>query len=132
MRYARSGGVSLAYQCFGEGSIDLMIIPPLAQNIELAWERPEIAHMFDRFGAFARVTHFDKRGTGASDRSASVPTMDQRIDDTRAVMDAAGVDRAVLLGVSEGGPMALLFAVTYPERVAALVLHSTAAVFNVT
>jgi pimeloyl-ACP methyl ester carboxylesterase/DNA-binding SARP family transcriptional activator len=96
----------------------------LAQNIELARERPEIAYMLNRLGSFARVVHFDKRGTGASDRTVSVPTLDQRVDDTRAVMDAAGVERAVMLGVSEGGPMALLFAVTYPERVSALVLQA--------
>ena len=78
----------------------------MAQNIELAWELAQYRYLFGRLGSFARFVHFDKRGTGLSDRSVGVPTLDERVEDTRAVMDAAGVDRAVLLGVSEGGPMA--------------------------
>jgi pimeloyl-ACP methyl ester carboxylesterase len=120
-------GASLAYQSFGEGSVDMVVIPPFAQNVELAWERPEIRRLFARFAGFARVVQFDKRGTGMSDRTAPVPGLDQRVDDTRAVMDAAGVDRAVLYGVSEGGPMAMMFAVTYPERVSSLILNATSA-----
>ena len=81
--------------------------------------------MWERIGRFARVVHFDKRGTGVSDRSVPVPGLDQRVDDARAVMDAAGVERGVLYGLSEGGPMAMLFAVTYPDRVERLVLHAT-------
>ena len=120
-----SDGLSLGFQVFGTGSVDVVAIPPFAQNIELAWERPELRRVWERIGRFARVVHFDKRGTGVSDRSVPVPGLDQRVDDARAVMDAAGVDRAVLYGISEGGPMALLFAVTYPERVERLVLHAT-------
>ena len=104
------------------------MIPPLAQNIELAWEAPEYRRVFERLGSFSTFVMFDKRGTGASDRSAAVPTMDERVDDTRVVMDEAGIDRAFLLGISEGGPLALLFAMTYPSRVEGLVLHSTFAV----
>jgi pimeloyl-ACP methyl ester carboxylesterase/DNA-binding SARP family transcriptional activator len=129
IRYAPAHGADLAYQLFGDGTVDVVCIPPMAQNIELAWERPEFAAMLNRFGSFARVLHFDKRGTGASDRTVAVPTLDQRVDDTQAVMDAAGIERAVMYGLSEGGPMAILFAATYPERVTSLVLHATAAVF---
>ena len=128
VRYATAvDGASLAYQCFGSGDVDVVIIPPFAQNIEIAWELPENRRMFERMGSFARITQFDKRGTGASDRTVPVPGLDQRVDDARAVMDAAGIERAVLCGLSEGGPMAILFAVTYPERVISLVLHATAA-----
>lgn len=129
IRYAPANGADLAYQLFGDGAVDVVCIPPMAQNIELAWERPEFSTIFDRLGSFARVLHFDKRGTGASDRTLAVPTLDERVDDTRAVMDAAGIERAVMYGLSEGGPMAILFAATYPERVTALVLHETAAIF---
>ncbi|MET0578592.1 MAG: alpha/beta fold hydrolase [Ilumatobacteraceae bacterium] len=122
---ATSDGVSLAFQVFGDGPVDVVIIPPFAQNVELAWERPEMRRVFAGMSRFARVVHFDKRGTGVSDRTARVPGLDQRVDDTRAVMDAAGVERCVLYGLSEGGPMAILFAVTYPERVDRLVLHAT-------
>ena len=107
-----SDGLSLGYQVFGSGSVDLVVIPPFAQNIELAWERPELRRIWEREARFARVVHFDKRGTGVSDRSVPVPGLDQRVDDARAVMDAAGVERCVLYGISEGGPMAMLFAVT--------------------
>jgi len=130
IRYAPAHGAELAYQAFGHGTVDVVCIPPMAQNIELAWERPEFSTMFERLGSFARVVHFDKRGTGASDRTVAVPTLDQRVDDTRAVMDAAGIERAVMYGLSEGGPMAILFAATYPERVTSLVLHETAAMFT--
>src|SRR6478672_4608750 len=99
---ATSDGLSLGYQVFGDGPVDLVIIPPFAQNIELAWERPELRRIWERTGTFARVVHFDKRGTGVSDRRVPVPGLDQRVDDARAVMDAAGVDRAVLYGISEG------------------------------
>ena len=127
VRYARVGAFSLAFQVFGSGDRDIVVIPPMAHNIELMWERAEFRRIFDRMGRYARVVHFDKRGTGVSDRTAPVPTMDERVDDTRAVMDAAGLDRCFLYGLSEGGPMAVLFAVTYPERVLGLVLHATQA-----
>lgn len=127
MRYARVGGVSLAYQTWGTGAATIVAIPPLAQNIELMWERPQYRRMLDRLGSFAAVLHFDKRGTGASDRTTHVPTMDERVEDLRAVMQAAGIDRAYLLGVSEGGPVALSFAATYPDRVDGVVLVSSGA-----
>src|ERR1700712_2116460 len=127
IRYARNGDVRLAYQVYGSGSVDMLAIPPFAQNIELMWERPEYSSMFERVGRFARVVHFDKRGTGMSDRGAAVATLDERVEDIRAVMDAAGLPRAVGHGFSEGGPAAILFARTYPERVVSLVLQATAA-----
>jgi pimeloyl-ACP methyl ester carboxylesterase/DNA-binding SARP family transcriptional activator len=127
VRYARVEGVSLAYQTWGSGPATIVAIPPLAQNIELTWERPEYRRMLNRLGTFARALHFDKRGTGASDRTAGMATMDERIEDLRAVMDHAGVSRAYLLGVSEGGPMALAFAATYPDRVDGVVLMSSGA-----
>lgn len=127
MRYARVGGASLAYQTWGDGPATIVAIPPMAQNIELTWERPEFQRMLTRLGSFARVLHFDKRGTGASDRSAHIPTLDERVEDVIAVMDAAGIDRAHLLGVSEGGPVALLFAATYPARVDGVVLVGSGA-----
>lgn len=127
VRFARVEGVSLAYQTWGAGAATIVAIPPLAQNIELMWERAEFRTMLDRLGTFARLLHFDKRGTGASDRTPHMPTMDERIEDLRAVMDHAGITRAHLLGVSEGGPMALAFAATYPHRVDGVVLISSGA-----
>ncbi len=128
IQYAQSVGARIAYQVIGDGPVTMVGIPPFAQNIEIMWERPEFARMFARMATFARVVHFDKRGTGMSDRTP-MPTLDERVDDTRAVMDAAGVERAVLYGVSEGGPLAILFARTYPERVSSLILHGTSARF---
>jgi pimeloyl-ACP methyl ester carboxylesterase/DNA-binding SARP family transcriptional activator len=126
-RYARSRDVSLAYQDFGDGPATLVAVPPLAQNIEIAWDRPQYRHYFERLANFSRYVHFDKRGTGASDRTVPVPSLDMRVDDLRAVMDAAGIDRAFIWGASEGGTTALLFAVTYPDRVAGLILDGSAA-----
>lgn len=122
VRYARVDGVSLAYQTWGSGPASIVAVPPLAQNIELMWERPEYRAMLDRLGTFARVCHFDKRGTGASDRSAHMPTVDERVEDLRAILDHADIRRAYVLGVSEGGPVALAFAATYPQRVDGVVL----------
>lgn len=127
MQYARVGGVSLAYQTWGSGPFAIVAVPPLAQNVELTWERPEFRTMLERLGTFARVLHFDKRGTGASDRTTHMPTMDERVEDLRAVMEHAGFERAHLLGVSEGGPMALAFAATYPEQVDGVVLVNSGA-----
>jgi pimeloyl-ACP methyl ester carboxylesterase/DNA-binding SARP family transcriptional activator len=127
IRFARVDGVAIAYQTWGHGPVDVVAVPPLAQNIELAWERPEYQAFFARLGAFARVLHFDKRGTGASDRSARLPTIDQRVEDLVAVMDAAGLARAHLLGLSEGGPVAIALAATYPERVETLALFGSGA-----
>jgi pimeloyl-ACP methyl ester carboxylesterase len=120
--YARSGGVSIAYQVVGAGPPDLVFVPGVISNVEYAWLQPAIVGWLRGLGSFSRVIWFDKRGTGVSDRVTDTPTLEQRMDDVRAVMDAAGSEQSVLLGVSEGGPMSILFAATYPERVSALVL----------
>ncbi len=125
-RYAKaSDGVHLAYQVTGSGPLDVVMVPGFVSHVELAWEMPFYASMLRRLGSFARVISFDKRGTGLSDRTAGVATLEQRMDDVRTVMDAVGVDRVALWGISEGGPMALLFAATYPDRTSALVLQGT-------
>jgi class 3 adenylate cyclase len=122
-RYANSGDVSIAYQVVGEGPFDLVYAPPFISHVELAWEIPGLAAYFRRLAAFCRLIRFDKRGTGMSDRVGSLPTLETRMDDLRAVMDDAGSERAAIVGVSEGGPMAVLFAATYPNRTWALVLE---------
>jgi pimeloyl-ACP methyl ester carboxylesterase len=122
-RYARSGDASIAYQVVGEGPIDVVLVLGFATHLDLQWEMPPFARFFERISSFSRLILFDKRGTGLSDPVAEAPTLEQRIDDVRAVMDAAGSERAALLGISEGGPMSVLFAATHPERVTALVLH---------
>jgi pimeloyl-ACP methyl ester carboxylesterase len=121
--FATSGDTSIAYQVVGDGPIDLVLVLGFATHLEVQWESPPFARFVERLGSFARVIVFDKRGTGLSDPVSEAPTLEQRIDDVRAVMDAAGMDRAALLGVSEGGPMSVLFAATHPERVSALVLY---------
>jgi pimeloyl-ACP methyl ester carboxylesterase len=122
-RYARSGKVNIAYQVTGEGPLDLVYVPGWVSHVELAWEEPTLASFLGRLASFSRLITFDKRGTGLSDRvpDDQLPTLEQRMDDLRAVMDAAGSRRAALFGVSEGGNMSILFAATYPERTAALV-----------
>jgi class 3 adenylate cyclase len=124
-RYAKSGDVHIAYQVFGNGPIDLVFVPGFVSHIENYWEHPDLAGWLLRLAKFARVVMFDKRGTGLSDRVAELPSFDLRMDDARAVMDAAGIDRAALFGISEGGPMAALFAATYPERCRGLVLYGS-------
>jgi pimeloyl-ACP methyl ester carboxylesterase len=126
-QYATSGDATIAYQVVGDGPIDLVLVLGFATHLELQWDFPAIARFFERIASFSRLVLFDKRGTGLSDPVTEVPTLEQRIDDVRAVMDAAGVQRAALFGVSEGGPMSVLFAATHPERVAALVLHGSMA-----
>jgi pimeloyl-ACP methyl ester carboxylesterase len=121
-RYAKSGNVHVAYQVFGSGDIDLVFFPGFVSNIEVYWEEPHFARWLRRLASFARVITFDKRGTGLSDRLDVLPTMDERMDDVRAVMDAAGSERAAIFGLSEGGSLATLFAAHYPERCRALVL----------
>ena len=121
--YAKSGDTSVAYQTVGDGPMDLVLVQGFTTHLELQWESPPFAHFFERISSFSRLILFDKRGTGLSDPVTEVPTLEQRIDDVRAVMDAAGSERAALFGVSEGGPMSILFAATHPERVTALVLH---------
>jgi class 3 adenylate cyclase len=128
-RYAKSGDVNIAYQVFGEGAINLIFAPLFVSNIELYWELPDWSRWLLRLASYARVAMFDKRGTGMSDRVSELPGLDQRMDDLRAVMDAAGMEKAALLGVSEGGPLCALFAATYPERCSALVLCGSFARF---
>lgn len=126
-RYARSGGVNIAYQVVGDenAALDLVFVAGWISNVEYMWEDPHIAHFLARLASFARLIVLDKRGTGLSDRAVEAPTLEQRMDDVRAVMDAAGSERAALMGVSEGGVMCALFAATYPERTSALVLYGT-------
>jgi pimeloyl-ACP methyl ester carboxylesterase len=125
-RYAKSGDVHVAYQTFGEGP-DLVFVPGWFSHVEMAWEVPPLARFLERLGSFSRVIMIDKRGTGLSDPMPRdrPPTLEQRMDDVRVVMDAVGSERAALLGISEGGPMSVLFAASFPERTAALVLFGT-------
>ncbi len=129
-RYAKSGDVHIAFQVFGEGPVELVVTPGFISNIEYYWDEPRSARWLTAMARFARVTIFDKRGTGLSDRVAVLPTMEERIGDMRAVMDAAGIQRAALFGVSEGGSMASLFAARHPERCEALVLYGSFARFS--
>jgi class 3 adenylate cyclase len=126
-RYTRSGDVNIAYQVIGQGPLDLVYVMGWVTNLEAFWQEPSVARFFQRLASFSRLILFDKRGTGLSDRVPikELPTLEQRMDDVRAVMDAAGSDRAALFGVSEGGPMCALFAATYPQRTAALVLYGS-------
>ena len=128
-RYAKSGDVHIAYQVFGDGPLNLVFVPPFVSNIENYWDEPDFARWLLRLANYARVVMFDKRGTGMSDRVSELPGLDQRMDDLRAVMDAAGFEQAALLGVSEGGPLTALFAATYPDRCRALVLYGSFARF---
>src|SRR5262245_49898223 len=128
--YAKSGDVHVAYQVFGGGPIDLVFFPGFVSNIEVYWEEPSFARWLRKLGSFSRVIMFDKRGTGLSDRLEKLPTMEERMDDVRAVMDAAGSERAAVFGLSEGGSLATLFAAHYPERCRALVLWGAFAQFR--
>jgi pimeloyl-ACP methyl ester carboxylesterase len=124
-KYARSGDVHIAYQVVGEGPHDLVLVPGWVSHIEYAWEEPSFSHFLRRLASFSRLILLDRRGTGLSDRVAELPTLEQRMDDIRAVMDAASSERAALFGISEGGPMCLMFAATYPARTRALILYAT-------
>jgi len=127
-RYARSSdGVHIAYQVLGQGDRDIVIVPGLISHLDLWWEDPYAARFYLRLASLGRLIMFDKRDTGLSDRAAGEDTAEQRIDDVRAVMRACGSDRAVLFGYSEGGPMSILFAAKYPERVSALILGAASA-----
>jgi pimeloyl-ACP methyl ester carboxylesterase len=121
--YTRSGDVSIAYQVTGDGPFDVVFIPPFVTHVELVW-KTSFAPALEALSSFCRLIRFDKRGTGMSDRVGGAPTLETRMDDARAVMDAAGSSRAAFFGSSEGAAMSLLFAATYPERTAALVLRS--------
>lgn len=127
-RFARTrGGSTIAFQVVGEGSVTITSVPPMAQNIEMAWEWPAIRRMFEGFSSFARFVMFDKRGTGMSDRSLDIPGLDERVDELSAVLDAVGIEHTYLMGTSEGGPMTLVFAATYPDRVDGVILEASAA-----
>jgi class 3 adenylate cyclase len=120
-RYARSGDVHIAYQVFGSGDLDLVLVPGYVTHVELVWEHEPSARFLEALASFARVITFDRRGSGLSDPVADAPTLETRMDDVRAVMDAADSERAALVGMSEGVPLCILFAATYPQRVQALV-----------
>ena len=124
-RYAKSGDLSIAYQVHGDGPFDLVFVPGAISNVELLRDDPMRRPFYERLASFCRLIVFDKRGTGASDRVAGIASLEERMDDVRAVMDAAGSERAALFGVSEGGPMSILFAATYPERTAALAVFGS-------
>ncbi|MGO4527329.1 adenylate/guanylate cyclase domain-containing protein [Microvirga sp. 2MCAF35] len=129
-RYAKSGDLHIAYQVFGTGSVDLVLVPGFISNVEETWDNPSAARWLERLGRFARVIAFDKRGTGLSDRVEAAPSLDDRMDDARAVMDAAQSERAVLLGISEGGSLATLFAASHPDRCVSLILYGAFAKFS--
>jgi len=122
IRYARSGDVSIAYQVVGDGPTDLVMVFGYVSNIEVNWDEPMLARFLERLSQYSRLIVFDKRGTGLSDRVSEVPSLEVRMDDVRAVMDAAGSKQAALFGMSEGGAMCMLFAATYPERCTGLIL----------
>ena len=129
-QYARNGDVNIAYQVVGEGPIDLAIVPGFISHVDLWWTIPETTAFIRRLTSFCRLILFDKRGTGLSDPVAGLSSLEERMEDLHAVLDAAGSERPALLGISEGGPMSVLFAATYPERVAALALYGTFATGN--
>ena len=125
--YAKSGGVHIAYQCLGDGPVNLVFVPGFVSHVEHFWEDPALARFLRRLASFSRLVFFDKRGTGLSDRVSedAVPTLEERMDDVRAVMDAVGFERAAIFAPSDAGSMAILFAATYPERMTSLVLWGT-------
>jgi pimeloyl-ACP methyl ester carboxylesterase/DNA-binding CsgD family transcriptional regulator len=131
-RYATSGEARIAYQVVGQGPLDLVFVPGFISNLEVHWEDTGYSHLLRRLATFTRLILLDKRGTGLSDRvdAHHLPSLEIRMDDVRAVMDAAGSGRAALLGASEGAPMSILFAATYPERTRALVLYGGYAHFH--
>lgn len=124
-RYARSGDVNIAYQVVGDGPIDLVLTFGWVSHLAYVWEEPAVARFLDRLASFTRLILYDKRGTGMSDRVHPLPTLEQRMDDVRAVMDAAGSERAAVMGISEGGVMSTLFAATYPARTLALIINGS-------
>ena len=126
-RFTQSGDVSIAYQVAGNGPTDLVLVPGFVSHLEQNWVNPFIAHFLRRLASFCRLIMFDKRGTGLSDRSVGMPSQEERMEDIRAVMDTAGSRRAVVMGVSEGGPIGILFAATHPRRVSALILYGAIA-----
>src|SRR5215470_17205102 len=129
-KYAKSGDVHIAYRVFGNGPRDIVLVPGTVSHVELYWELPANAYLLKRLAAFARVIVFDKRGQGLSDRVAE-QTIEERVGDVLAVMDATASSRATIYGWSEGGQLSLTLAASHPERVAGLVLYGTYAAINV-
>jgi pimeloyl-ACP methyl ester carboxylesterase len=129
-RYAVSGDVNIAYQTMGSGPIDIIMVPGFISHVEFMHELAGYTATLRRLSTFARVITFDKRGQGLSDRISGAPSLEQRMDDVCAVMDEVGSRRAVLMGFSEGGAMSMLFAATYPERVAQLMLFGSFAAMH--
>jgi len=121
-RYTRCGTINIAYQVFGEGPVDLVLVPGWVSNLDMMWEEPRLASWLRQLGSFARVMLFDKRGTGLSDRVTDTPMLEERMEDVRAVMEAVGSEQAALAGYSEGGPMWAPFAATYPQMARAIVM----------
>lgn len=124
-RYAKSGDVSIAYQVLGDGPIDLVLVPGFVSHVELAWEEPRLAHFMTRLASFSRLIVFDKRGTGMSDPVPRPPSMEERMDDIRAVMEAVDSSRAAVMGVSEGGSLSLLFSRLHRDRARSLILYGS-------
>src|SRR3954451_1903694 len=122
-RYAKNGDIHLAYQVAGEGPLDILYVPTWLQQMEALWEEPAISGFFERITRFARLIMFDRRGSGMSDPLDGAPTLEEQMDDVLAVLDAAGSERAGLFAQFEGGPMAMLFAATHPQRTGALALY---------
>lgn len=127
VNYVKSGEFHIAYQVLGEGPIDLVLVPGWISHLEMAWEQPRLAHSFRQLASFCRLILLDKRGTGLSDRVSltNLPTLEDRMEDLHAVLDAVGSSHAVLYGISEGGPLCMLFAATYPERCVALIVYGS-------
>jgi pimeloyl-ACP methyl ester carboxylesterase len=123
--YVKSDGIHIAYQVLGQGPFDLVFVPGFVSNVEATWRLPNFSAFFRRLASFCRVILFDKRGTGMSDRGSQIFTLEQRMHDVQAVLDEVDSKQAVLFGVSEGGPMSLLYAATYPQRTSALVLYGS-------
>jgi pimeloyl-ACP methyl ester carboxylesterase/class 3 adenylate cyclase len=123
--YATSGELRIAYQVFGKGPLNLVIVPGFVSNLDLMTSAPSFKPLFDRLGRFARCVAFDKRGTGLSDRDLGFGSLEERAEDIRVVMDAVGMERAALFGYSEGGPLSVVFAASFPERVQALALYGS-------
>jgi pimeloyl-ACP methyl ester carboxylesterase len=124
IQYAKSGDLNIAFSVTGGGP-DLVVAPGFISHLDIMWEEPSVVHFYSRLAAFRRVVTFDKRGTGLSDPAMHAPTLEESVDDLRAVMDAAGCERADLVGISEGGTMATLMTASHPDRVKALVLYGT-------
>src|SRR5436190_21251426 len=124
-KYAQSGEVNIAYQVVGDGPIDLVLVLGWVSHLAYVWELPAMAAFLNRLASFSRLILFDKRGCGMSDRVQPLPTLEQRMDDVRAVLDAVGSKKTALLGISEGGVMSALFAATYPERTAGVIIDGS-------